>query len=71
MKKNNRKKIWINKASSYKDAEKFEHDYYNSMNSIERISIMQDLRESYLKLKGKSDESRKGLRRVIKIIKQT
>ena len=65
------KKIWVNKTYSFKDAERFDENYYLNMTSAERLDIMQFLRESYYKInKRLKDESRKGLRRVIKIIKQ-
>ena len=63
------KKIWIHKSSSFKKAKDFEKRYYYGMTSSERIDIVQFLREQYFKLKGRlKDESRKGLRRAIKII---
>ncbi len=65
------KKIWVNKTYSFKDAERFDENYYLNMTSAERLDIMQFLRESYYKInKRLKNESRKGLRRVIKIIKQ-
>ena len=65
------KKIWVNKTYSFEDAERFDENYYLNMTSTERLDIMQFLRESYYKInKRLKNESRKGLRRVIKIIKQ-
>ena len=64
-------KIWVNKATSFADAEKFDEDYYFNLTSLERLEIMQFLRESYYKIKKDlNNESRKGLRRVVKVIKQ-
>ena len=64
-------KIWVNKATSFADAEKFDEDYYFNLTSLERLEIMQFLRESFYKIKKDlNDESRKGLRRVVKVIKQ-
>lgn len=66
------KKIWINKTSSFRSAEKFEEKYYLNMTSSQRLEIMQFLREIYSKFnKGGRNESRKRLRRSIKIIQQT
>lgn len=66
------KKIWVNRAKSFKDAEKFEDEYYSKMTEIERLETVQFLRELYSKLKKtKKNEGRKGLRRFIKIIQQT
>jgi hypothetical protein len=64
------KRIWINKASSFKEAEKFDVDYYLGMSEAERLETLQLLREAYKIRKGHKGESRKGLRRLIKIIQQ-
>jgi len=63
------KKVWVNKANSFEDAEKFDKKYYFNMTANKRLETMQILREIYSKLKGgRKNESRKRLRRVIKII---
>lgn len=63
-------KIWINRANSFKEAEEFDTEYYMSMSGNERLEIMQYLREIYFyKIKGKDNANRKGLRRVIRVIK--
>jgi len=62
------KKIWINRANSFKEAAEFDSAYYMKMSKSERISTMQFLREIYRKLKGPGNENGKRLRRVIKII---
>lgn len=63
------KKIWINKANSFKEAEEFDIHYYMEMSKTERLETMQFLREIYGKMKDRRKyESRKGLRRFIKII---
>lgn len=59
------KKIWVNKANSFKEAEEFDNNYYLSMSASERLEIMQELRDIYYKIK---NESRKRLSRFIKII---
>ena len=65
------KKIWIHKAASFREAEKFDTEYYLSMSAAERIETMQMLREMYYKLKGRGSYARrKGLRRSVKIIQQ-
>jgi hypothetical protein len=65
------KKIWIHKSDSFKKAQNFETRYYSELSSLERINTVQLLREQYFKLKGQlRDESRKGLRRSIKIVQQ-
>ena len=65
------KRIWVNKAKSFKEAEEFDRKYYNQMTPEERLSIVQELREMYLKFSRKGASkyaSRKRLRRVIKVI---
>lgn len=63
------KKIWVHKADSFTKAKDFEAKYYSDLSSSERIDMVQFLRERYFKLKGRlKDESRKGLRRSLKII---
>ncbi|MDP2911205.1 MAG: hypothetical protein Q8N76_02595 [Candidatus Omnitrophota bacterium] len=63
-------KIWINKASSFKEAEEFDLKYYHNMSSSKRLDIVQSLRDSYFKINGISkDECKKRLRRIIKVIK--
>ena len=62
------KKIWVNKANSFKEAAEFDSSYYMKMSKSERISTMQFLREIYLKFKGSRNADGKRLRRVVKII---
>ncbi len=63
------RKIWINKAKSFKAAEEFDLNYYLSMDVSGRLETMQLLRELYFKIKkGAKFESRKGLRRILKVI---
>lgn len=66
------KKIWINKIDSFEEAERADDNYYWEMTPIERLETMQFLREMQSKFKrGIRNESREGLRRSIKVIKQT
>lgn len=70
--KMNRNKIWVNKASSFRSGERFDEEYYLSMNRSERLEIMQFLRERYFKIKkGRKGEGRKRLRRSIRVVQQT
>ncbi len=63
------KKIWINKAKTFKEAQDFDRNYYYKMSSSERLEIMQFLRNIYSKFEENiNNESRKRLRRVVKII---
>jgi len=64
------KKIWINKADSFKKAEEFDQEYYQKMTPEERLDIMQYLREEHFKIKGKAKlNGRARLRRIAKVIK--
>ena len=64
------KRIWINKANSFKEAEDFDTKYYLSMSASERLDLVQFLREEYFKInKEVGNEARKGLRRIYKIVK--
>ncbi len=65
-----KEKVWMNKADSFAEAERFDEQYYQTMSGYEKIEVMQFLREQYLKMKGLDGESRKRLRRVVKFIKQ-
>ena len=60
------KKIWANKADSFKEAEKFNKSYYSVMSEIERLETAQFLREMHFKIKGFKNKNRR-LQRVIKI----
>ncbi|ODS37587.1 hypothetical protein BEH94_10205 [Candidatus Altiarchaeales archaeon WOR_SM1_SCG] len=62
------KKFWVHKADSFKEAEEFDGKYYSAMSGEERLETMQFLREIYYKIKGVENESRKGLRRVIRVV---
>ena len=65
------KKIWINKARSFNEAQNFDTAYYLSLSASERLETVQILREEYFKSKGlKFRDDRKRLRRVFRIIKQ-
>ncbi|MBL7084955.1 MAG: hypothetical protein ISS43_02465 [Candidatus Omnitrophica bacterium] len=62
------KKIWVNKATSFKAAKQFDDNYYLAISGIKRIETMQILREMHFKIKGFKNAGRKRLRRVIKVI---
>jgi hypothetical protein len=65
------KKIWINRANSFEEAQDFDKEYYSSLSSTERVENVQLLREEYFKTHGmKFRENAKRLRRVFKVIKQ-
>ena len=66
------KKVWEKIARSFKEAEKFDRDYYRSMSRAERLADMQFLREICSKMKkGARYECGKRLQRVVRIIQQT
>ena len=63
------KKVWIHKANSFKEAERFDERYYSNMDGSERLDMVQFLREEHFKMRGQlKNASRKGLRRYIKIV---
>jgi hypothetical protein len=65
------KKIWINRAKSFEEAQEFDDAYYLSFSSAERVENVQILREEYFKNHGmKFREDGKRLRRVFRVIKQ-
>ena len=66
------KKIWVNKADSFSDAEQFEESYYSEMLPSEKLDTIQWLREEYFRSQKMeiSNEGGRRLRRVFKIIKQ-
>lgn len=64
-------KIWVNRAHSFEEAERFDESYYKAMSSQERLETVQFLRETYPKLKKDfKNENRKRLRRIVRIIQQ-
>ena len=65
------KRIWINKAGSFKEAQDFDTAYYLSLSIEERLEGVQILREEYFKSNGlEFCEDGKRLRRVFRVIKQ-
>ncbi len=65
-----KKKIWVNKTKSFKEAEEFDRKYYMAMSKKERLDTMQLLRETYYTIKGIKNAGGKRLRRVARIIQQ-
>ena len=65
-----KKKIWVNVAKSFKEAEEFDKRYYMAMSGEERLDTMQLLREMHYKIKGVKNAGGKRLRRVVRIIQQ-
>ncbi|GAB4541068.1 MAG: hypothetical protein Fur0020_10410 [Thermodesulfovibrionia bacterium] len=66
------KRIWIRRCKDFRSADEFNLNYYLSMSADERIETMQFLRELLHKIKKDYyGKDRKGLRRVIKVTKQT
>lgn len=65
-----KQKVWVNKAESFADAERFDSEYYENQTPERRLDTMQLLREQYCKMNKKAgDAHRKGLRRFIKVTK--
>jgi len=62
------------KIINREDEETLDISFWKSKSSEERLTVLQELREQYIKLFNKQteyNESRKRLRRVFKIIKHT
>ncbi len=66
-----RKRIWVNKTTSFKEAEEFDIQYYLAMPRSEKIETIQFLRENVGKIKKRiKNAHRKGLLRTVKVIQQ-
>ena len=64
-------RIWVNKAGSFEEADKFEAEYYEGLTRQKRVETVQLLREEYFKSKGlELGGNGKRLRRVLSVIKQ-
>lgn len=61
------KKIWVHKASSFKDAERFDRRYYQAMSPRERVETVDWLRQVARKFK-KIGHGGTRLRRVVTIV---
>jgi tRNA uridine 5-carbamoylmethylation protein Kti12 len=62
------------KIINRKDEDTLDISFWQSKSSEEKLTVLQELREQYIKLFNKQmeyNESRKRLRRVFKIIKRT
>jgi hypothetical protein len=60
------KKIWVQKARSFKEAERFEERYYRAMSAKERVETIDWLRQVARKWKQANGGTR--LRRVVTIV---
>ncbi len=66
-----KRKWWVRKANSFRQAEEFDDEYYHLRSPEQRLSDIQICREMYFKLKNINiNEIRKGLRRFLKVSKQ-
>ncbi|HJX34771.1 MAG TPA: hypothetical protein VJ373_06295 [Desulfatiglandales bacterium] len=66
-----KQKIWVKKTGSFSEAQDQDLRYYLNMTPQERIETVQFLREQYFKINGSvPDESRKGLRRTVRVVQQ-
>lgn len=61
-------KIWVRKCKNFREANRYDIEYYLKMRPEERLEIVQMLRE--MRSKFTKNEDRKGLRRVVRIVKQ-
>jgi hypothetical protein len=65
------KKIWVNIAKSFEEAQDFDTAYYLNLSSTERVESVQILREEFFKSHGlRFREDGKRLRRVFRVIEQ-
>ena len=62
-----KKKIWIHKARSFREAERFDQRYYQAMSPEERLETVDWLRQIARKFH-KVGNGRTRLRRVIRVI---
>ena len=62
--------IWMHRTNSFLKAKQFEWKIMLSSSPEERLNDIQLCREQYFKIRGLLHESRKRLRRVVRIIKQ-
>ena len=63
------KKIWINKANSFKEAEEFDRKFWRQAGSHARFSAARECVKDYLQMKGKNESSLR-LRRSIQNIER-
>ena len=64
-------KVWVKKTCSFSEAQDQDLEYYLDMSAQERLETVQFLREQYFKFYGMSPyESRKGLRRTVRVVQQ-
>ena len=60
------KKIWVHRARSFEEAERFEQQYYQAMSPNERVETVDWLRQTARKMRKVNGGKR--LRRVVRII---
>lgn len=64
-------RIWVNKAGSFEEANRFEAKYYEGLSGEVRVETVQLLREMHFKSTGLTfRENGKRLRKVLSVIKQ-
>ena len=63
------KRIWINKANSFKEAEEFDRKFWRQAGSQARFWAAREIVKDYLKMKGKN-ESLLRLRRSVQNIER-
>ena len=65
------KRIWVNKAGSFEEADKFEDEHYGGLSGEIRVETVQMLRQMHFKSTGlEFGEDGKRLRSVLSLIKQ-
>ena len=63
------KKIWVNKARSFKEAEEFDRKFWRQAGSHARFAAAYEILKDYMKMKGK-DASSLRLRRSVQNIER-
>lgn len=67
---NNKRKIWVNKAASFEEAEDFDVSYYRAMSHDKRLDTLQLLREMQKKLtKNSSREKKNKVAKVVNFVR--
>ncbi len=58
---------WFRKLDSFADEAEADREFWAQMTPNERVAVIDDLRRTWLKMKGLPDER---LRRVVRVLKQ-
>lgn len=59
--------LWFRKLDSFADEAEADREFWARMTPSERVAVIEDLRQDWLKMKGLPDE---GLRRVVRVLER-